>query len=81
MRQFIVYRHGWNEANQNPARGLPAKMAVARIEANDAEEACRLAVERVTLRENQRLSAEPAAEVDARQNELNIPATTPRVDV
>jgi hypothetical protein len=74
MKEFVVYRHGWNEANQSPERGLPEKMAVARVEARNAEEACSLAAQRVTLEANQRLSAEPAAEVDARENNLNLKA-------
>lgn len=74
MPEFVVYRHGWNEANQNPESGLPEKMAVARVQAGDADEACRLAAQRVTLEPNQRLSAEPAAEVDARENNLNLKA-------
>ena len=49
-------------------------MAVARIEAGSAEEACRLAAPRVTLHENQHLTAEPAEEVDARENNLNLRA-------
>ena len=74
MKEYVVYRHGWNAENQSPAAGLPEKMAVARIEAGSPEEACRLASPRVTLHENQYLSAEPAEEVDARENNLNLRA-------
>jgi hypothetical protein len=74
MKEYVVYRHGWHEENQSPDRGLPEKMAVARLYAEDAEEACRLATPRVTLHENQHLSAEPAEDVDARENDLNLPA-------
>ena len=74
MRVYVVYRHGWNEANQSPAHGLPEKMAVARVEAADPEEACRRAAPQVTLADNQRLSAEPADEIDARENNLNLKA-------
>ncbi|HEY7424565.1 MAG TPA: hypothetical protein VH682_10080 [Gemmataceae bacterium] len=74
MKEYVVYRHGWNAANQSPAAGLPKKMAVARLEAGSPEEACRQAAPRVTLHENQYLSAEPAEEVDARENNLNLRA-------
>jgi hypothetical protein len=74
MKEFVVYRHGWNEDNQNPANGLPEKMAVARIGARNAEEACRMAAAQVTLYPNQHLTAEPAADVDARENNLNLKA-------
>lgn len=72
MQEYIVYRHGWNEANQNPEQGLPEKMAVARVMANSAEEACLVASQRVTLHMNQTLSAELAANVDAKEDNLNI---------
>jgi len=74
MKEYVVYRHGWNAENQSPEAGLPEKMPVARIEAKSPEEACRLARARVTLYENQHLSAEPAADVDARENNLNLRA-------
>jgi hypothetical protein len=70
--EFVIYRHGWNKENQSPAAGLPEKMPVLRLEADNAEQACRLAMSRVSLLENQYLSAEPAAEVDARENNLNL---------
>jgi hypothetical protein len=74
MKEYVIYRHGWNADNQDPRAGLPEKMPVARLEAASAEEACRLATPRVTLRTNQSLSAEPAEEVDARENNLNLKA-------
>jgi hypothetical protein len=74
MKEYVVYRHGWNAENQSKDAGLPEKMPVARIEAKNPQEACRLAREQVTLHENQHLSAEPAAEVDARENNLNLRA-------
>jgi hypothetical protein len=74
MKEYVVYRHGWNAENQRPAAGLPEKMAVARIEAGSPEEACRLAAPRVTLHENQYLSAELAEEVDAQEHNLNLRA-------
>jgi hypothetical protein len=74
MRQYVVYRHGSNPINQDPGRGLPAKMAVARVDAGSPEEACRLARSQVTLEDGQTLSAEPADVVDARENNLNLRA-------
>ena len=74
MKEYVVYRHGWNEDNQSAAHGLPEKMPVARLEADSPEDACRLARARVTLHDNQYLSAEPADEVDARENNLNLKA-------
>jgi len=73
-RQYVVYRHGWNPANQDPDAGLPEKMAVARVEAGSPEDACELASRQITLEPNQHLSAEPAEEVDAHETELNMPA-------
>ena len=78
MSEWVVYRHGWNKSDQDPARGLPEKMAVARVEAADAAEACRVAAARVTVLGGQHLSAEPAAEVDALEAALNASARTHR---
>ena len=77
MRKYVIYRHGWNEANQSRDLGLPEKMAVARIQAASPEEACQLAAGQVTLEGNQRLSAEPADLVDAREHDLNRTARVP----
>lgn len=75
MKQgYVVYRHGWNAVNQDAALGLPEKMAVARVEANSREEACEMASRQITLQPNQYLSAELAAEVDAKEAMLNQPA-------
>jgi hypothetical protein len=74
MREYIVYRHGLNEANQSPERGLPEKMPVLRVQADSPEEACRLARGQVTLFEGQTLSAEPADVVDAQVNNLDLKA-------
>lgn len=74
MKQYVVYRHGWNARNQSPEAGLPEKMPVARIEAIGPEDACRRAMARVAVLTNQYLSAEPADEVDARENNLNLRA-------
>ena len=76
MRMYVVYRHGWNAANQSPERGLPEKMPVARVQADSPEEACRLAAREVTLAENQRLSAEPAEVLDAKEAAINYTART-----
>jgi hypothetical protein len=75
MREYVVYREGWNQVNQNPDQGLPYKMPVARIIAGSPEEACQIAARSVTVLDNQRLTAEPAAVVDAREETLN---TSPR---
>lgn len=74
MKEYVVYRHGWNAENQSPEAGLPEKMAVARIQANNVEDACRRALAQVTVRPNQHLSAELADEVDAREHNLNLKA-------
>jgi hypothetical protein len=74
MAEYVVYRHGYNEANQSPERGLPEKMPVARIEADSPEEACRLAGGQVSLFAGQSLSAEPANVVDAQVNNLALKA-------
>jgi hypothetical protein len=76
MREYIVYRHGFNAANQDPGRGLPEKMPVARVQANNPEEACRLAAAQVTLEGNQRLTAEPADAVDTKEWQRNLTART-----
>ena len=77
MREYVVYRLGWDEVNQRRDHGLPEKMAVARLLADTAEEACRLASRNVTLTAQQRLTAEPADEVDAREQALNRTARAP----
>jgi hypothetical protein len=74
MREYVVYRHGWNEANQSPERGLPEKMPVARIQADNAEDACLRVKSQVTILDGQFLSAEPADEVDAQVNNLALKA-------
>ena len=49
-------------------------MPVFRLKANDPEEACRQSLQRVSVLVNQYLSAEPADEVDAHENNLNLRA-------
>jgi len=74
MREYVIYRHGLNEVNQAPSRGLPEKMPVLRLRADSPEEACRLAESQVSLLEGQSLSAEPADVVDAKVNNLDLKA-------
>lgn len=74
MKQYVIYRHGWNADNQSPQAGLPEKMPVARIDADSPEDACQIAAAQATLHENQYLTAEPADEVDAYENNLNLSA-------
>ena len=61
--RFYVYRHGSNAANQS----MTQTMLVAEVEAADAEEAKQLAAKRVTVYNNQHLSAEDADAEDARE--------------
>jgi hypothetical protein len=70
-REYIVYRHGWNETNQRRADGLPERMPVLRVQADSPEEACRLAAQSVRVEPGQRLSAEPADAVDAHENDID----------
>lgn len=72
MHEYIVYRHGFHPVNQPAEHGLPEKMPVARIQAADPDEACRLAARRITLYDSQRLSAEPAEVVDAQVTNLDL---------
>jgi hypothetical protein len=62
MPGFIVYRHD---------AGATEKRPVARVEANDADEACRIAARQATLGAGQRLSAEPAEPADQHEADLN----------
>jgi hypothetical protein len=60
MREYIVYRH-------DPSEGTSEKRAILRVQADSAEEACRLAAQQVSLGPGQQLTAEPAAAVDAKE--------------
>jgi hypothetical protein len=71
MANYVVYRRGWNDANQSRAKGMPEKMAVLRLDADSPEDACRQARSQITLFGDQTLSAEPAAHADAYENKLN----------
>jgi len=73
MAWYVVYRHGNSETNQSATHGLPEKMAVARVRAGSAEEACSHAAE-VMLAGNQYLTAEPAEDVDSHESALNLTA-------
>jgi hypothetical protein len=69
MKEWVVYRRGYNAANNSALHGGPESVPVARVQAEDEEEACRLAARRVTVYNNQSLHAEPAEEHDAREVE------------
>jgi len=66
MATWIVFRHGWNSANQ-PCSGCRHREKVAKVRADTAEEACRKAAALVTVYNNQHLSAELRSEVRARE--------------
>lgn len=74
MKEYIVYRHGWNDVNQNPRHGLPKKQAVLRLQADSPEAACQLATPQVSLLGDQYLTAESAAEIDAKEEQRNSKA-------
>ncbi len=67
MKEYLVYREDANAA----APGQQDRRAVARVEADSPEEACRIAARGVTLAEGQRLTAEPADVADAREAALD----------
>ena len=68
--RYYVYRHGWNTANQ-PSQGSPHKVRVAEVDAASADEARTLAAQRVTVYNNQHLSAELADDVDAAEKAVD----------
>ena len=74
MREYIVFRNGWDESNQSRSQGLPEKMAVLRVEADSAEEACRFAASHVSVTPRQHLSAEPADAADSEEMNRNLRA-------
>jgi hypothetical protein len=53
VKNFLVYRHGSNKATQS----MTPKMAVCIVEANDDDDALRIAAENVTVYNNQFLEA------------------------
>jgi len=71
MREFIIFRHGFDESTPCADQGLSEKMAVARIEAESADEACAIAGQIIALGPNQSLSAAPADVADAREQDIN----------
>jgi hypothetical protein len=72
MREYIVYRHGGIESVEGESPADVDKRPVARLLAEDPADACRRAAAGVTLAPGQRLSAEPADEVDAKVNEISL---------
>ncbi|HZT78584.1 MAG TPA: hypothetical protein VFA26_00060 [Gemmataceae bacterium] len=68
-REWVVFRKGWNAANQ-PYWG-PLIMKVAKVEASSEEEALTLALERITVYNNQTVYAELASKVEAREARLD----------
>ncbi len=69
MKEWVVFRKGWNAANQ-PYWG-PLIMKVAKVEASSEEEALTLALERITVYNNQTVYAELASKVEAREARLD----------
>jgi hypothetical protein len=74
MREYIVYRHGGVASVEGEAPADHDKRPVARLQAHDADDACRRATGQVALAAGQWLSAESADEVDAKVNELSLRA-------
>jgi hypothetical protein len=68
VMRYYVYRTGSNAANQ-PMNFEP--VLVATVEAESGDEAKLAAAERVTVYNNQFLSAEEADVVDARETEID----------
>jgi hypothetical protein len=72
MKEYVIYRYESADPNE--------KRAVARVEADSPEEACRQAARHVTLAAGQYLSAEPASPLDAHEADLNKTARAIRVE-
>jgi hypothetical protein len=72
MKEYVVYRH--------ESGGSDEKRAVARVEADSPEEACRKAAPQVVLTAGQSLSAEPAGPLDAHEADLNKTSRAIRVE-
>ena len=68
MRSYVyaVYRHGSNAANQSRCN----KMVVGTIEATSRAEACKLMADKVTVYNNQWLSAVPFSRLDKAEQRL-----------
>lgn len=69
--QFIVYRTGYNKANNPISECGPETAPLARVEAASAEEAVALALKRFSCYANQSLHARPAEEADAEEAEID----------
>ena len=68
MNRYYVYRYGSNAANQSMDNG---PRHVATVTAGDEDCACALAARRVTVYNNQHLSARLADEVDSEEAEID----------
>lgn len=68
--RYIVFRRGYNSANNPAMNGGPETVPVADVEAESPEQACELAGKVVTTYHNQTLFARPAADVEAERAEL-----------
>ena len=66
MIEYVVYRH--DAGGESPGS---EKRAVARVVAENPEDACRIAGRGVTVGGGERLSAEPADEADAREESMD----------
>ena len=73
MPEYVVYRHGGAPSVEGETLADRDKRPVARLFANDPDEACRQAAQQVALAPGQWLSADLADEVDAKLNEVGLP--------
>jgi hypothetical protein len=64
MTNYLIYRHGSNAANQS----MTPTAVVCSVEAKDQTEAVKLAADRVTVYNNQRLEAIPASKCSKEDN-------------
>ena len=65
---YVVYRHGSNAANQHMCN----KIIVGTIEAANRKEACKLMHDRVTVYNNQWLSAIPFSRLSRTQQQIAL---------
>lgn len=68
MERYYVFRLGSNAANQPMT---PGPVRVAEVLASSPEEACRDALQRITVYNGQHMYAESADEVDALEDGLD----------
>ena len=66
--KYAIYRHGSNAANQS----MCPKMLVGTIEATNRKEACKLMHDRVTVYNNQWLSAIPFSRLSRAQQQIAL---------